>query len=173
MFVIPRIEAVKQTSDRLWEIIRSDDGKDEITKTVQSVYNELVNPKGDEEGNSSSLNILSQSENGTGNDSFQKPPASEISDPMSDGELNEPPGFSMNDTHQNNSHGDQKGEQQQPMSSERGSTVEQKEESNHPPDVLELDDVGHGEPPGFPATMENMQPCDGSDEDPDVPPGFG
>ncbi|XP_010661520.1 uncharacterized protein LOC100265102 isoform X1 [Vitis vinifera] len=166
-------EAMNHISDRLWEIIRSDDGKSEITKTVQSVYNKLVNPKGNEEGNSSSPNILAQFQNGTGNNSFQKAPASEINDPMSDNELNEPPGFSMSNTHQSNSHGEQKGEQQQPMPSERGPTEEHKEGSNHPLEVLEPHDVDHGVPPGFSAAMENSQPCDGSDEDPDVPPGFG
>lgn len=102
-------EAMNHIPDRLWEIIRSDDGKSEITKTVQSVYNKLVNPKGNEEGNSSSPNILAQFQNGTGNNSFQKAPASEINDPMSDNELNEPPGFSMSNIHQSNSHGEQKG----------------------------------------------------------------
>ncbi|KAL6349687.1 hypothetical protein AAG906_041094 [Vitis piasezkii] len=153
-------EAMNHISDRL-----------EITKTVQFVYNKLVNPKGNEEGNSSSPNILAQFQNGTGNNSFQKAPACEINDPMSDNELNEPPGFSMSNTHQSNSHGEQK-EQQQPMPSERGPTEEHKEGSNHPLKVLEPHDVDHGVPPGFSAAMENSQPCDGSDEDPDVPPGF-
>lgn len=171
--MIASMEAMKQISEELLAIIKSEDGLLEITTTIQSVFNKLVNPKGDGEGNSSSSNVLGQFQNGNGNDSSQKRPTSEINDPMSDNELNEPPGFSISDTHQNKNHGEQKGEQQQPLPSEKGPTVEQKEESNHAPDVLEPLDVDHGVPPGYSATMGNMQIGDGSDEDPDVPPGFG
>lgn len=156
----------------MWEIIRSDDGKSEITKTVESVYNKSVNPQGSE-GNSGSPNALALLQNGTGNITFHNAPISEVNDPMPDNELNEPPGFSMSGTHQNNSCGEQKEDQLRPIPSERGSTVEHKEESNNPHVALEPHDVDHGVPPGFSGVLENIQACDGSDEDPDVPPGFG
>ncbi|KAJ7952405.1 Adenosine monophosphate-protein transferase and cysteine protease ibpA [Quillaja saponaria] len=157
---------MSQVSDGLWQVIRSSDGmKSEITETVQSVYNNLVNPKGKDGGESS--------RQGEDNVSIMASSA-EIDDRTNDSEPTEPPGFSILRNHVNENHEDkQKDEIQVPMVHEKGSIEERKEESHHSEDTLDVDDVSGRAPPGFSAEMECSKLSDGSDEDPDVPPGFG
>uniref|UniRef100_A0A5B7BM72 BOD1/SHG1 domain-containing protein n=1 Tax=Davidia involucrata TaxID=16924 RepID=A0A5B7BM72_DAVIN len=167
-------KVTSQISDGLWEIIRSADGmKSEITDTVQSVYNKLLNPIGNEEGESSSPNgavpLQKEADNGSITASV-----AEIDGTLSDTEPTEPPGFSLCHHPQNNNHEEQpKEERLLPMPHDGRTTEEQKEEPHPPQDVLEPDNVDPSLPPGFSAVTEPKQSCDGSDEDPDVPPGFG
>ncbi|XP_057994789.1 uncharacterized protein LOC131174811 [Hevea brasiliensis] len=163
-------EMMSKLSDGVWEIIRSGDGmKNEITGTVQSVYNKLVEPKRKEVGESSTHGVaLVQNE--ADNKGLVKDSTVAVDDNLSDGELQEPPGFSLSINHQNNH--ELKEELEQPMHCQ-GTVEELKEGVNHSKDKLEADDVDPGLPPGFSTDIEQKQPCDDCDEDPDVPPGFG
>lgn len=165
-------------SDALWEIIRSHDGmKGEITETVQSVYDRLVNPKGKEEGESSTNGMMLIRKEAEKNGSVIAS-ASEMDSMVSRGEPNGPPGFYHLNSHQNNNHEEKhKQELQPPMPRERGSMEENKDDPHQSQDLLEPEDVDLGVPPGFStdisADLQQKLPSDGSDEDPDVPPGFG
>ncbi|KAK9277025.1 hypothetical protein L1049_006564 [Liquidambar formosana] len=109
---------MNQISDGVWEIIRSDDGmKSEITETVQCVYNKVVNPKGKEEGESSSLVDAIPVQKETDNNGSLTISASEIDGILSDNEPKEPPGFSLCDHNQNNCDEQQKEELQLPTAS--------------------------------------------------------
>ncbi|KAJ0047846.1 hypothetical protein Pint_16770 [Pistacia integerrima] len=91
-----------------------------------------------------------------------KASACTVDETLPDYEPKAPPGFYLN----HNDHEKQLQEAQQlPMPYDKEPVEQQKEENHHSRDVLE--------PPGFSMDMEHKQPCDGSDEDPDVPPGFG
>lgn len=159
-------KVMSQVSDSLWEIIRSSDGmKSEITETVRSVYNKLLNPRGNEERGSSSLNSLVPVLKQADNIISQTASPDEVVG-MSDNEPEEPPGFSLS----NKNHVEQpKEELQLPMPHHRRPVQEQSKESNHTDDEMD-EDSG---PPGFCPGGESKQPCGGSDDDPDVPPGFG
>jgi len=164
-----RDKALSQVSDSLWEIIRSPDGmKSEIRETVQSVYNRLLNPRRNEEGASSLLNSLVPVQKQADNSMQQTFPPHER-DNMPDDEPEEPPGFSLSNHHQNN-HVELSKELQLP--NDRRPIEEKGSELCHSKAVLESDYEGI-RPPGFPAKNESKLPCDGSDDDPDVPPGFG
>ncbi|XP_021901794.1 uncharacterized protein LOC110817517 isoform X2 [Carica papaya] len=137
-------KVLSQISDGLWGIIRSEDGmKSEITETVQSVYNKLVNPGGNKEVESST-GVTTPIVKGTIDNSSIKASVGEVGLTISDNEPREPPGHEG-----------------------------QKEDSRHSANMLEADDADHSLPPGFSADVEQKQPSDGSDEDPEVPPGFG
>ncbi|KAJ0105033.1 hypothetical protein Patl1_18593 [Pistacia atlantica] len=154
-------KVMSQISDGVWEIIRSKDGmKSEIEETVQSVYDKLVNPGGLRVGESSSHDMPVQKE--PDNNCPVKASACTVDETLPDYEPKAPPGFYLN----HNDHEKQLQEAQQlPMPYDKEPVEQQKEENHHSRDVLE--------PPGFSMDMEHKQPCDGSDEDPDVPPGFG
>ncbi|KAJ6415284.1 hypothetical protein OIU84_004137 [Salix udensis] len=125
-----------QVSAGVWKVIRSADGmKNEITETVQSVYNKLVNPERKEDGESSTHGAMVV-DNGTNYKVL-------------------------------NSYHEKREELQLPIPREA-----KKKRPNHSEDMLEVNDVDLV-PPGFSADAEPKEPCDGSDEDPDVPPGFG
>lgn len=158
-----------QISDGVWEVIRSADGmKNEITETVQSVYNKLVNPERKEDGESSTHGAMVV-ENGTNYKDLVKASAVSMDDNLSS-DPKEPPGFSLSKNHQNSNH--EKREQLQlPMPCE-GPPEAKKKRPNHAEDMLKVNDVDLA-PPGFSADVELKEPCDSSDEDPDVPPGFG
>ncbi|XP_057512971.1 uncharacterized protein LOC130795036 [Actinidia eriantha] len=159
-------KVMNQISDSLWEIIRSHDGmKSEITETVESVYSKLLNPRGNEEGESSSLNSLVPVEKQADHPVTQTASPREMVD-MSDNEPKEPPGFSLSNHHQNNHVEQPKEELQLPMPYDKSTIEEQSKEPDHPEDTIEADNEDGG-PPGFSASR------DGSDDDPDVPPGFG
>lgn len=161
---------MSQISDGVWEIIRSGDGmKNEITETVQSVYNKLVEPEKKEEGESSPHDaVLVQNVADNGGTIMASAVVGD--DNVSDSEPNEPPGFSLSSNHQNIH--EHKEELQLPLPC-AGPVEDQKELLNHSKDLLEADDVDLGMPPGFSTDAEHKQPRDGSDDDPDVPPGFG
>ncbi|KAF8412348.1 hypothetical protein HHK36_000310 [Tetracentron sinense] len=169
-------KVMDQISDSLWEIIRSSDGmKSEITETVQSVYNKLVNPKGKEVDESSFPGEPMSVEKEAANNGVLAISACEMDYASSDSELKEPPGFSLCDHQQINNHPEEHKEELQmamphdPEAPEK----EQREVPHYPQDVVQPSDVDLSVPPGFAAFVDGNQPCDGSDEDPDVPPGFG
>ncbi|CAK7335406.1 unnamed protein product [Dovyalis caffra] len=160
-----------QISDGVWEVIRSVDGmKNEITETVQSVYNKLVEPERKEEGESSSHDAMVVKK-GTDKKGVVKTSAVAMDDNLSNSEPKEPPGFSLSNNHQNSNH-ERKEELWLPMPCE-GPLEAKEERPNHSEDMLEVNDIDLGVPPGFSADAKQKDPCDGSDEDPDVPPGFG
>ncbi|KAJ1419166.1 hypothetical protein SESBI_15438 [Sesbania bispinosa] len=150
----------------LWHIIRSSDGmKGEITETVQSVYDKLANPKGKDEVLLSTSDVVPSQRQG------ESASATEIDDTLHENEPQEPPGFTLLNNHpNNNNHEDRdKGKAQVQR---QGSTAEQKEDSHLSQDTLGEDDNSVA-PPGFSIVVEHNPPSDCSDEDPDVPPGFG
>ncbi|XP_021901792.1 uncharacterized protein LOC110817517 isoform X1 [Carica papaya] len=166
-------KVLSQISDGLWGIIRSEDGmKSEITETVQSVYNKLVNPGGNKEVESST-GVTTPIVKGTIDNSSIKASVGEVGLTISDNEPREPPGFTLsNNHHVNNNDKQHENEVQLPMPCDKGHEG-QKEDSRHSANMLEADDADHSLPPGFSADVEQKQPSDGSDEDPEVPPGFG
>ncbi|XP_038903340.1 uncharacterized protein LOC120089960 [Benincasa hispida] len=163
-------EIMSKVSDNLWEIIRSADGmKNEITETVQSVYNKLANPKAEENAEASTqhtIPVRKEVNNGSMKASTSQFDHSEA-DPI------EPPGFSFAGNHTNN--GKQHVEELQfPKCHEgRHNNDSRNVEGHHPNNVFDADDVDL--PPGFVSNRKHNQMCKdaGSDEDPDVPPGFG
>jgi hypothetical protein len=147
--------------------------KDEIIETVQSVYDKLVNPKVKEEGESSTNGMMLIRKEAENNGSIIAS-AGEMDSMFSDSEPKEPPGFSLFNGHQNNTHEEQhKQELQPPMSHERGPIEEQKDNTHCSQDVLEPEETDLRVLPGFSADKELKQPFDDTDEDPDLPPGFG
>lgn len=147
--------------------------KGEITETVQSVYDKLVSPKVKEEGGSSTNGMMLIRKEAENNGSIIAS-ASEMDSTFSDSEPKEPPGFSLFNGHQNNPHNEQhKQELQPPMSHERGLVEEQKDNNHCSQDVLEPEETDLRVLPGFSADKELKQPSDDTDEDPDLPPGFG
>ncbi|KAE9459468.1 hypothetical protein C3L33_08605, partial [Rhododendron williamsianum] len=165
--------AMSQISDSLWEVIRSHDGmKSEIAETVQSVYNRILNPGGNDKGGSSSVNSLVPVQKQADNTTSQTASLCEMED-MSECEPKEPPGFSLSN-HQHNNHVEQlKEEPQLPIPHDKRTIEKQSKEPDHPEDVIEPDN-DNGCPPGFSAVEDCRQPCAGSDDDDlDAPPGFG
>lgn len=152
---------MSQISDGVWEIIGLKDGKkSEIEETVQSVYDKLMNPGGLRVGESSTHDLPVQMEP---EKNFPiKSSACIVDDTLSDHEAKAPPGFCVG-------HSDQEMQlqevQQLPIPYDKEPVEQQKGENHHSQDALE--------PPGFSIDVENKQPSDGSDEDPDLPPGFG
>ncbi|KAK7389246.1 hypothetical protein VNO78_24084 [Psophocarpus tetragonolobus] len=146
-------------SDSLWQIIRSGDGmKSEIMETVQFVYNKLANPKGKDEVLLSTSDMMPTQRQG------KKASVAEFDDTLHDNEPDEPPGFTLLHNHLKNSLEDQ----------DKGKVQVQMTEDSHPSqDTLGEDDINCNAPPGFSMDVDRKQQSDCSDEDPDVPPGFG
>ncbi|KAJ7944839.1 Adenosine monophosphate-protein transferase and cysteine protease ibpA [Quillaja saponaria] len=167
-------KVMSQVSDGLWKIIRSSDGmKGEITETVQSVYNKLVYPKGKDEGESSGQGVMPIWRQGENSVSMTVVSA-EVEDTLNDSEPAEPPGFTILHGHLNGKLEDQqKDEIQVLVVHEKGSIEERKDECQQSENTLDSGDVSGGAPPGFSANIEHNKLSDVSDEDPDVPPGFG
>ncbi|WCJ26114.1 hypothetical protein M5689_007956 [Euphorbia peplus] len=137
-------ELKTKLSDGVWGIIRSDDGmKNEITETVQSVYYKLAEPDKKEVGGP----VFVQDHHKAGTTDGVMAPDVLVDGNLSNAEPEEPPGFASSANHQN---------PQEPVK-----------------DAMESDNVDSGAPLGFSAETEQEQPGDGSDEDPEVPPGFG
>jgi len=160
-------KVMSQISDSLWQIIRSADGmKSEITETVKSVYDKLANPKGKDEVMLSTSDVMPIQRQG------ETASATEIDDTLHESEPTEPPGFTLLHNHMNNNnHEDQdKGKVQVQW---QRFAAERKEDSHLSQDVLGEDDVDSNAPPGFSKDVEQNPSSDCSDEDPDVPPGFG
>ncbi|CAN1186314.1 hypothetical protein LINPERHAP2_LOCUS38064 [Linum perenne] len=157
---------IAQMSDSLWGIIKSDDMRNEITETVQSVYDKLEEPEKKKESKSCSQDVaVIQNE---ANIVDAQPCA--VGDDLPADEPNEPPGFSLPDIHQNNGN---KHEDAQPPTSSKKSVEEHSGRLNHSENVVEVHDAYTGIPPGVPADGKKNQQRDDSDEDPEVPPGFG
>ncbi|KAI9076929.1 hypothetical protein K1719_041091 [Acacia pycnantha] len=80
-------KVMSQISDSLWQIIRSDDDgmKSEIIETVQSVYDKLVNPKGKDEVQLSTSDVMPFQPQ------VQTALAAERDDTLHENEPNEPP----------------------------------------------------------------------------------
>lgn len=164
---------MNRISDGVWEIIRSDNGmKGEITETIQSVYNKVLNPKRKEEGETSfpcnARPVLTEVEN---NGSLAIS-VSETDETLYDNEPKMPPGFFLCDNNQNNCEEQHKEELQLSMTSEKNPS-EKQFDPGHSQIVSKPDDVHLSVPPGFSSAVEHVSLCANSDEDPDVPPGFG
>ncbi|GFP86486.1 hypothetical protein PHJA_000792400 [Phtheirospermum japonicum] len=142
---------MNQISDGVWNVIRSHDGmKKEITETVQSVYDTLSNPRREQDnGESSSHKDVQLIRNERENNNCEATVAMETNGgTVSDEEPHVPPGF--------------------------GSTnVKNKRDNLHLESLSEPDNMNCDAPPGFPAILNIKNSGDASDEDPDVPPGFG
>ncbi|KAL3645620.1 hypothetical protein CASFOL_010800 [Castilleja foliolosa] len=142
---------MSQISDGVWNIIRSTSGmKKEITETVQSVYDTLSNPRREQDnGESSSHKDSLPIRKERGNNNGEATVVMETNGgTLSDEEPNVPPGFGSND-------------------------VKNNRDNLHLESLSEPDNMDYDAPPGFPAVIKNKNSGDASDEDPDVPPGFG
>ncbi|XP_062027940.1 uncharacterized protein LOC133743887 [Rosa rugosa] len=142
-------KVMSQISDGLWGIIRSSDAmQSEISETVQSVYNKLANPQGNAEGHSSTHVVQVQLES------------------SDNGLVAAAAGGAVSDNHQD----DNNHEAQLPPP-EKGAVTEEHREMLQ--DKMDTEGVDRVVAPGVSTDTERKQECDGSDEDPDVPPGFG
>lgn len=151
---------MNQISDGLWNIIRAADGmQSEIKETVQSVYDKLSNPEGKDNGESSSHKdsppdrIKLERGDATG--------AYAAGGTLSDEEFNEPPGFGPTEMQNKKNEIKNIGRPNRPK---------RKAREENKGDNLQLADCA---PPGFSSVLEHKRSRDASDEDPDVPPGFG
>ncbi|CAL1401213.1 unnamed protein product [Linum trigynum] len=153
-------------SDSLWGIIKSDDMSNEITETVQSVYDKLSEPEKKIEAT-----FGSHDEGSVRNEaSIMNAKPCAVGDDFPGDESNEPSGFLLPINHQNN--GKILEDSSPSMSSERPVEVGNGR-PNHSENSLGVHDVDMSILTGFSVERELNQPCDDSDEDPDVPPGFG
>lgn len=165
---------MSQLSDGLSNTIRSPGGMiAEIKETVQSVYDKLLNPRGKDNGESSShkdspsvRNELHSNGGANG--------AAETDGSVSDGEPNEPPGFGVTDVHQKNKRNKMNQPNNiSPPAPHNGKAIEgNKGDRFRLKDFPELPD-NLDAPPGFSSVLKRKNLGDASDEDPDVPPGFG
>ncbi|KAG8382323.1 hypothetical protein BUALT_Bualt05G0065500 [Buddleja alternifolia] len=157
---------MSQVSVGLWNVIRSADGmKTEITETVQSVYDKLANPRGKDNGESSSHMDSPSIRNGFQNNKN----ATEIDGTQSDKDPNEPPGFGSTDLHQRNKN--QPKNTRMPTHHNGQVIGKNKGKKSQLEDRPEPDNWDA--PPGFSSVLNHKFSGDASDEDPDVPPGFG
>ncbi|KAK8520884.1 hypothetical protein V6N13_077016 [Hibiscus sabdariffa] len=162
-----------QISDSLWEIIRSEGGmRSEITEMVQSVYSILANPHGKEKGESSIHEMVPVGKESENNGTI-KAKTRRIDETLFDPDPKEPPGFSLSSDLQSNHRQQQYKAKQQLPRPYVGAVENFKEQSNQSQVGKQEGDVDVGVPPGFSEEIDQKQPCDVSDEDPDVPPGFG
>ncbi|XP_027083392.2 uncharacterized protein LOC113781128 [Coffea eugenioides] len=168
-------KVMSKISDGVWQIIRSgSEMKAEIIETVQSVYNKLLDPKVNEDGESplhSDLLLLRKRHDVNGSVS-----ASGVDVREPEGEPNEPPGFSLHGQGWNNKssyENDQPGKRlRMSRPCDGKARVEPIKETTSSPDRLEPQSVYNNVQPGFHEVIE--QHLDGdTDDDPDVPPGFG
>lgn len=182
---------MSQISDGIWDIIRSGDHmKTEIKETVKSVYDKLLNPNGNEDGQPSSPNYMVPACKGPDNSGLGAASAGQINDPK------EPPCFGHSDNHHQNKISDtlDVSESKGPPGFTHSDDDPQKKindplgdnESDEPPGFTHSNihqnnqeegphcsDDEDSSPPGFSVVADHKPPCDGSDEDPDMPPGFG
>ncbi|KAK9147629.1 hypothetical protein Scep_006386 [Stephania cephalantha] len=168
-------KVMSQISDALWQVIRSNDGmQSEIRETVESVYNTLLNPRGKD---------VDEVEPYPGdepkpvqNEALSSSPATspcERENSPSSSEPKQPPGFSDDNCLQpNNGQEEHREETKVTMDHDQECGAEMEYE----PNTREMSPSDASLPPGFSASVNNPQLCDGSDDDdadPDVPPGFG
>ncbi|KAK4349658.1 hypothetical protein RND71_032413 [Anisodus tanguticus] len=149
-------------AEDLWNTIRTGDGiQTEITQTVQSVYNKLLNPQLNEAGESSSHSDLQPTQNGVEINGH-------IAASSVDAEPSEPPGFARLGSNQNS-----KSDHKETPKEESGIPVPAQSETNCSLDPLVPDSVDVGAPPGFAIVTKEKNPDNGDEEDPEMPPGFG
>lgn len=157
---------MNQISDGLWSVIRSADGmQTEIKETVQSVYDKLSIPVEKGNGDSSSQkdsSLVNKLEIGDATGAFA------AGGTHSEEELNEPPGFGPTEKQNKKSQIKNTG---RPNRRKRKTIEEKDGDSLQLEDLAEPDNLDHGAPPGFSSMLKHSG--DASDEDPDVPPGFG
>ncbi|XP_004298718.1 PREDICTED: uncharacterized protein LOC101307693 [Fragaria vesca subsp. vesca] len=155
---------MSRISDGLWGIIRSSDGmQSEISETVRSVYDKLANPEDNVEDGSKGC--VGEVQVKCSDDGLVVGAVSGGVDGVSHNEMKEPPGFSVAYNHEGeNNH------EVERLHCEKGGVIEQRGTLQ---DKMETEDVDRVVAPGFSTDMEHKEGCDGSDEDPDVPPGFG
>lgn len=169
-------KVMSQISDGVWNIIRSGDGmKTEIVETVQSVYNKLSNPGGNNHCETSSHVDLQPVGKTLENNVHAIVSVNDIDATVTNGEQNEPPGFALSDQDQSKKNDNvQKSDDKLgvPMI-RKGKEIKVKEGNLCPPAISEPDNLESGPPPGFSSILEHKQSGDPNDEDPDVPPGFG
>lgn len=164
-----REKVMNQISDGVWEIIKSRDGmKSEINETVQSVYSRLSNPQGSQGAEPSSNTDAMEVEIRPDNNGSIVALPENSTGTFFDNEPNEPPGFALHDLHQNSNLEEQpKVEPRDKLPSE-----EHQREARCSNDVFNGDNVNPTIRPAVSTTEEQNQQGDGSDEDPDLPPGF-
>lgn len=148
--------------------------KAEITETVQSVYSKLVNPELNECGESSSRAILLPVQKEHEKNGSLPASTSEVDQRFTDGEPTEPPGFSMHGQCQNNTHIENNPKEGQKNSrSHIGKPREEPmQETYQSREGSEPNRVNNPQPETS-EVVGQKQSDDGSDDDPDVPPGFG
>ncbi|XP_023005529.1 uncharacterized protein LOC111498492 [Cucurbita maxima] len=152
-------EIMSKVSDNLWEIIRSDDGmKNEITETVQSIYNNLANPKAKEDAEAATHHAIPVWKEADNNGSMK---ASTSQSEHTETNPIEPSGFSFAGNHTN----------KEKQHVDELQFIKRGNDSRN--DMSDADNVDPA--PGFVSNTKHHQMCidDDSDEDPDVPPGFG
>ncbi|PIN08507.1 hypothetical protein CDL12_18917 [Handroanthus impetiginosus] len=166
---------MSQVSDGVWDIIRSPDGmKTEIKETVQSVYEKLLNPRRADNGDSSShMDSPSKRNRHENNDGATS--AGKNNGALSDGELNGPPGFASAGSNKRNKNNRTNHLKKTGLPTpHNGQAIEAKRGGNvHLKDFSQHDNRNVGAPPGFSSAIKHKNSGDASDEDPDVPPGFG
>lgn len=165
---------MSKISDSLWSIIRSADGmKTEITETVQVVYDKLSNPRGKDNGESSSRrhsqSVQSKHENG------DVIGVNETDGPLSDGSQNQPPGSGLIDARRRS----KKKKTVHPNTIRTPprnivQSVGGNEGHNiHSKGLPEPDNLDDDAPPGYSVVLNHKTSGEVSDEDPELPPGFG
>ncbi|KAK4770654.1 hypothetical protein SAY87_031186 [Trapa incisa] len=164
-----RGEAMGHISEGLWGIIRSDVIKNEIMDTVQSVYNKLEEPNGEEVQNGHQMQESISNQQAVNGGCFLV--STGEADAVSDTEPNEPPGFSLN--HDRNSHDNQSSQEHRPTPGERASSQDLKGNPESAQNSLTLDGAVMGVSNGFSVSDECSKLSDCSDDDPPLPPGFG
>nr|XP_010936260.1 uncharacterized protein LOC105055927 [Elaeis guineensis] len=145
-----------QISDEVWKVIKSNES--EIRGTVESVCDRIVKPEERKEDCSSPLKQQSRSGK---EDHASQITASTCDSNATDNEPQEPPGFPVAD-----------------RQGRKSNEVEHKDmlhdQKSNKDDLHCPQPVDDAVPPGFGPQINGMdQPDGGSDEDPDVPPGFG
>lgn len=163
-----RDKLMSQISDGLWNIIRSADGmQSEIKETVLSVYDNLSNPKGKDNGESSSRKnsspVHSKLEIGDATGTLA------AGGSLLEEELNEPPGFGPIERQNKTSHINNIGRPNQ----RKRKPIEENKGDKQLEYLAGPENFDYGAPPGFSSAVEHKHSTDASDEDPDVPPGFG
>ncbi|CAM8992291.1 unnamed protein product [Rhodiola kirilowii] len=157
---------MSQLSDGIWEIIRDEDGmKKEIKETIQCVYNKMLNPNHTEQGALSTSYSALPSPNEVVNSSL--PISVNHSDEtMSDTDASRP-GFSLRP---NNVEESQKERPQPQMSLPQERIPVEKENEKH---NESKETTKHNVEVALLVSQGTAHSGDCSDEDPDLPPGFG
>ncbi|KAK9143632.1 hypothetical protein Syun_013032 [Stephania yunnanensis] len=153
-------KVMSQISDALWQVIRSNDGmQSEIRETVESVYNTLLNPRGKDVDEVEPY--PGDEPNPIQNEALSSSPATspcERENSPSSSEPKQPPGFSDDNCLQPNNGQEEHGEETEVAmdhDQECGAEME------HEPNTREKSPSDASVPPGFGASVNNPQLCDG------------